>query len=124
MTGVGFRAQLKSLMECAIEDDCHNDHDPAPLPGSRATVVGGDFNTWVGALRGPLDRRMKKYGLERIGGIKGTFSKSMSAEPGNKHTFDYFFATREIIAGPGRVGGDRTGSDHFPIAAEFVLPQG
>jgi endonuclease/exonuclease/phosphatase family metal-dependent hydrolase len=122
MVGPGFKRQLKSLMECAIEDDCHNDKDPSALPASRATVVGGDFNTWIGSLRAPLDRRMAKYGLVRISEIKGTFSKALGADPKNKHTFDYFFATREIIAGPGRVGADRTGSDHFPIAAEFLLP--
>jgi endonuclease/exonuclease/phosphatase family metal-dependent hydrolase len=122
MVGAGFKRQVKSLMECAMENDCHNDHSPSPLPAARATVVGGDFNTWVGTLRGPLDRRMSKYGLARVQGIKGTFSKPAGAEPKSKHTFDYFFGTREIIAGPGRVGKDRTGSDHFPIAAEFLLP--
>jgi endonuclease/exonuclease/phosphatase family metal-dependent hydrolase len=122
MTATGFKAQVKSLMECAIEDDCHNDHHPSPLPESRAAVVGGDFNTWVGSLRGPLEGRMEKYGLVRVSDIKGTFSKSMRVDPKARRTFDYFFATRAIIAGPGRVGADRTGSDHFPISAEFLLP--
>ena len=121
MTPESFSQQLKSLMKCAIEDDCHEDPDPSPLPPSAATVAGGDFNTWVGALRGPLDHRMEKYGLERVTGIKGTFSKSMKSDS-KMHTFDYFFATPGLVAGPGRVGVDRTGSDHFPIAAEFLLP--
>lgn len=122
MIAAGFKRQLKSLMECAIEDDCHNDRSPSPLPASRATVVGGDFNTWVGSLSGLLDQRMEKYGLVRVSGIKGTFSKSLGNDPARRHTFDFFFATQDIIAGPGRVGADRTGSDHFPIAAEFLLP--
>jgi hypothetical protein len=28
----------------------------------------------------------------------------MAADPTTRHTFDYFFATPGIIAGPGRVG--------------------
>ena len=117
----GFKSQLKSLMECAVEDDCHNDKRPSALPTTRATVVGGDFNTWIGSLRGPLFERMKKYDLAPVEGIRGTFSKSRAANPGSKHTFDYFFATPDIIVGAGRVGTDRTGSDHYPIAAEFRL---
>lgn len=122
MMPLGFKEQIKSVMECAIEDECHNDRDPEPLPVARATVVGGDFNTWLGTLRGPLVDRMKRYRLERVPGIRGTFSRSMSPDPPTRHTFDYFFATPGTIAGPGRVGADRTGSDHFPIAAEFLVP--
>jgi endonuclease/exonuclease/phosphatase family metal-dependent hydrolase len=117
----GFEAQLKTLMECAIDDDCHADHDPSTLPESRATVVGGDFNTWVGTLGRRLERTMVGYGLVPVEGIKGTFSMAIAGDR-PKHTLDYFFATRDIIAGHGRVGADRTGSDHFPIAAEFRLP--
>jgi endonuclease/exonuclease/phosphatase family metal-dependent hydrolase len=117
----GFKSQLKSLMECAVEDDCHNDKSPSTLPATRATVVGGDFNTWIGSLREPLFERMKKYDLAPVAGIRGTFSKSQAANPASKHTFDYFFATTDIIVGEGRVGTDRTGSDHYPIAAEFKL---
>ncbi|MEO8359421.1 MAG: endonuclease/exonuclease/phosphatase family protein [Vicinamibacteria bacterium] len=119
----GYKDQIKSLVECVTEDDCHNDGHAKALPESRATVFGGDFNTWRGSLVEPLMSRMDKASMKRVGGIESTFSKDMSKEPKTRYTFDYFFATPGIVAGPGRVGTDRTGSDHYPIAADFLLPR-
>lgn len=119
----GYEDQIKSLVDCVTEDDCHNDSHAKPLPASRALVFGGDFNTWRAGLFKLLEKRMDKASMRRVGGIERTFSKDMSKNPKACYTFDYFYATPEIIAGPGRVGGDRTGSDHYPIAAEFLLPR-
>jgi|GEM_PF-1180207 len=118
----GYKAQIKSLVECVIEDDCHNDRHAMPLPEARATIFGGDFNTWRRRLQDPLEKRMLKIGMKGVDGIERTFSKDMSKHPKTRYTFDYFYATPDIITGAGRVGADRTGSDHWPIAAEFLLP--
>jgi endonuclease/exonuclease/phosphatase family metal-dependent hydrolase len=123
MMARGYREQVKRLMECIVEDDCKDDKHPAPLPETKALVVGGDFNTWNSSLAGHLESRMEKSKLQRVPGIEGTFSKSTGHHPEPRHTFDYFFATPDSVIGAGRVGADRTGSDHFPIAVELKLPE-
>ena len=117
----GYSAQLQSLLACVTRNVCEGDGAPMALPRAGALVIGGDFNTWNRGLGDALAAAMAGAGLEPVDGILGTFSKSPD-DTARKHTFDYFFSTPGLRAGPGRVGRVRTGSDHYPIEAVFRIP--
>lgn len=121
MLGRGYEVQLRSLLGCVTRDDCEGSPTPAPLPATKALVIGGDFNTWNDGLGVRLAAAMSAAKLEPVDGILGTFTKSPEDAAG-KHTFDYFFSTPGLKSGSGRVGLVRTGSDHFPIEAVFMIP--
>lgn len=121
MLGRGYSAQLRSLLGCVTRDVCEGDQAPTPLPRAKGLVIGGDFNTWNDGLGDRLASAMSGASLVRVEGILGTFSKSLE-DTAAKHTFDYFFSTPGLKAGPGRVGRVRTGSDHYPIEAVFRIP--
>lgn len=121
MLGRGYSAQLRSLLGCVTRDVCEGEPTPTPLPRAKGLVIGGDFNTWNSGLGDRLAAEMSGASLAPVEGILGTFSKSLDDIAG-KYTFDYFFSTPRLKAGPGRVGQVRTGSDHFPIEAVFKIP--
>lgn len=121
MLARGYSSQLRSLLACIAHDVCEGDSTPAVLPRTETLVIGGDFNTWNKGLGDILAATMSGASLEPVAGILGTFSKSRD-DSAQKRTFDYFFSTPGLKAGPGRVGRVRTGSDHFPIEAVFKIP--
>lgn len=116
----GYQAQLTRVLACALENVCEADTAPAPLQPAAAVVIGGDFNTWHSGLAKVLTRVMSDASLQMVEGIEDTFSKSLS-ETAPRSTFDYIFASPRLLAGPGRVGTTRQGSDHFPIEATFQI---
>jgi endonuclease/exonuclease/phosphatase family metal-dependent hydrolase len=115
-----YRVQLARVLACATRNECEDDAEPGPLPPAGALVIGGDFNTWYGGLRGVLTSVMAGASLRPVEGIEGTFSKDPT-ETTPKNTFDYFFASPRLITGPGRAGTVRIGSDHWPIEATFQI---
>lgn len=117
----GYRAQVSRVLTCATLNACEGDPTPSTLPPTSALVVGGDFNTWNSDLGAVLASVMSGASLRRVDGIEGTFSK-IPTEAGPRSTFDYFFASPHLLAGPGRVGASRKGSDHYPIEATFQVP--
>jgi len=121
MLARGYSAQLQSLLGCVTRNSCEGQPAPVALPRAGALVIGGDFNTWNRGLGEVLAAAMSGASLERVDGIVGTFSK-FPDDTARKQTFDYFFSTPGLRAGPGRVGRVRTGSDHHPIEAVFRLP--
>lgn len=122
MLARGYSAQLQSLLGCVTRDVCEGQPTAlTALPPKRALVIGGDFNTWNRGLDGALAALMSGAGLTPVAGIAGTFSKSLD-DDAQRYTFDYFFSSPGLNAGPGRVGRVRTGSDHFPIEATFRIP--
>ena len=121
MLARGYRAQLSRVLACATQNECEGDREPKVLPPASALVIGGDFNTWNGGLGDILSAVMSGASLRQVEGIEGTFSKDPT-ETTPKNTFDYFFASPQILAGPGRAGTVRTGSDHWPIEAVFRIP--
>ncbi len=123
MLSRGYRAQLSRVLACATQNACAGDPQPDALPPANALVIGGDFNTWNSGLTKVLTSVMSGASLQQVDGIEGTFSKVVT-ETAPLSTFDYFFVSPRLLAGPGRVGSLRTGSDHYPIEATFQIRAG
>ena len=117
-----YREQIETVVRCAKDGRCAEDPSPEPLPEPRAYVFGGDFNTWEKGLRTSLEKTMTAVPLKRVDGIVATFAK-LPDRRGNLQTLDYFFVSEELYFKAGRVGANRSGSDHHPIEAELRLPR-